>query len=170
MVNEGGKTMDLTNDERAALAVLDDMTLAAREAYNAALLACNAAESEYEYASMAAALVMVRRALAAEAEVTRLRAENATLRASTDAAVDGVRAMLPAALKVAREEGAEEMRSRCVVRCEELAEQESAIARAAEARGDQLSAAIRRDQAIARLQVAYALRALRLGGRVEAKP
>lgn len=111
MVNEGGDTMDLTNDERAALAVLDDMTLAAREAYNAALLACNAAESEYEYASMAAALVMVRRALAAEAEVTRLRAENATLRASTDAAVDGVRAMLPAALKVAREEGAAELRA-----------------------------------------------------------
>lgn len=59
--------MDLTNDERAALAVLNDTTLAAREAYNAAA-------AEYERASMAAALVMVRRALAAEAEVTRLRA------------------------------------------------------------------------------------------------
>ena len=46
-------------------------------------------------------------------ELQRLRAENATLRASTDAAVDGVRAMLPAALKVAREEGAAAMREQC---------------------------------------------------------
>lgn len=45
------------------------------------------------------------------AEVAHLRAENATLRASTDAAVDGVRAMLPAALKIAREEGAAELRA-----------------------------------------------------------
>ena len=48
---------------------------------------------------------------AAEAEVTRLRAENDMPRASTDAAVDGVREMLPAALKVAREEGAAELRA-----------------------------------------------------------
>lgn len=36
-------------------------------------------------------------------EVLRLRAENDMLRKSTDAAVDGVRAMLPEALRVARD-------------------------------------------------------------------
>lgn len=46
-------------------------------------------------------------------EVLRLRAENDMLRKSTDAAVDGVRTMLPAALKVAREEGAAAMLARC---------------------------------------------------------
>ena len=48
------------------------------------------------------------------AEVAHLRAENATLRASTDAAVDGVRAMLSEALRVAREEGAAALRSALV--------------------------------------------------------
>lgn len=67
-----------------------------------------------------------------------------------------------AALATARREGAEEMRERCSARCEELAEQESSLAHAAEARGDQLSAAVRRDRAIARLQVAADIRALPL--------
>ena len=53
-------------------------------------------------------------------ELQRLRAENATLRASTDAAVDGVRAMLPEALRIAREEGAAEMRERCAIACNEI--------------------------------------------------
>lgn len=53
-------------------------------------------------------------------EFQRLRAENATLRASTDAAVDGVRAMLPETLRIAREEGAAEMRERCAIACSEI--------------------------------------------------
>lgn len=108
MVTEG---MDMTDDVRAALAALDDMTREACAAYDAAA-------KEYERASMAAALTLVRRALAAEAEVTRLRAENDVLRKSTDAAVDGVRAMLPAALAMARREGAEAMASRAEAACE----------------------------------------------------
>lgn len=48
------------------------------------------------------------------ADVTRerdaLRTENEGLRKHTDAAVDGVRAMLPAALGIARRDGAEAMR------------------------------------------------------------
>ena len=51
------------------------------------------------------------------AEVKRLRAENDVLRKSADAAVDGVRAMLPAALKVAREE----KREACAARLERAA-------------------------------------------------
>ena len=69
---------------------------------------------------MAAALTLVRRALAAEAEVTRLRAENDVLRKSTDAAVDGVRAMLPEALKVAREEGEAAAREWAANVCERM--------------------------------------------------
>jgi hypothetical protein len=46
----------------------------------------------------------------AVAEVRRLTAALAAHARHTDAAVDGVRAMLPAALKIAREEGAEGMR------------------------------------------------------------
>ena len=52
------------------------------------------------------------------AEVKRLRAENDVLRKSADAAVDGVRAMLPAALKVAREE----KREACAARLEREAD------------------------------------------------
>lgn len=111
MVTEG---MDMTDDVRAALAALDDMTREACAAYDAAA-------KEYERASMAAALTLVRRALAAEAEVTRLRAENDVLRKSTDAAVDGVRAMLPAALATARREGAEAMQVLCKKTCRTVA-------------------------------------------------
>lgn len=75
MVNEGGETMDLTDDERAALAVLDDMTREACAAYGDAAAA-------WERASMAAALTLVRRALAAEAEIARL---NAAAAAEADA-------------------------------------------------------------------------------------
>ena len=57
-------------------------------------------------------------ALRAEAE--RLRAENATLRKATDAAVDGVRAMLPAALEIARREGAEASAALCDRRAEAM--------------------------------------------------
>jgi hypothetical protein len=110
MVTEG---MDMTDDVRAALAALDDMTREACAAYDAAA-------KEYERASMAAALTLVRRALAAEAEVTRLRAENDVLRKSTDAAVDGVRAMLPEALKVAREEGEAAAREWAANVCERM--------------------------------------------------
>lgn len=159
--------MDLTNDERAAIAALDDMTITAREAYNAALLACNAAELEYERASVVAALVMVRRALTAEAEVTRLRAENATLRASTDAAVDGVRAMLPAALKVAREEGAAEMRERCAAACNEISKGHNERAKACTKDRDeewQWGHAGGADECIA------AIRALPLDAPAEVKP
>lgn len=53
-------------------------------------------------------------------ELQRLRAENATLRASTDAAVDGVRAMLPEALKVAREEGEAAAREWAANVCERM--------------------------------------------------
>ena len=55
------------------------------------------------------------------AEVKRLRAENATLRKATDAAVDGVRAMLPAALEIARREGAEAMALRAEAACDGVA-------------------------------------------------
>lgn len=52
------------------------------------------------------------------ADVTRerdaLRAENAGLRKHTDAAVDGVRAMLPEALGIARRDGAEAMREQAL--------------------------------------------------------
>ncbi len=57
---------------------------------------------------------------AAEAEVTRLRAENDVLRKSTDAAVDGVRAMLPDALRVAREEGEAAAREWAANVCERM--------------------------------------------------
>lgn len=56
--------------------------------------------------------------------------------------------------------GAEAMRERCAARCDELAEQESELSRATEARGDQYNAAIRRDRAIARLQAAAEIRTL----------
>ena len=55
------------------------------------------------------------------AEVRRLTAALAAHARHTDAAIDGVRAMLPAALEIARREGAEAMRERCDVEldCEE---------------------------------------------------
>ena len=80
---------------------------------------------------------------------------------------------LTAALATARREGAEEMRERCAARCEELADQESALAHAAEERGDQHSAAIHRHRGIARLQAAAEIRALPLdapGGATCARP
>lgn len=77
-------------------------------------------------------------------------------------ALDGEIDNLRAETEIARRESAEKMRARCVARCEELAEQESALSRAAEARGDQYDAAIRRDRAIARLQAAADLRRLPL--------
>jgi len=52
------------------------------------------------------------------AEVRRLTAALAAHQRLTDAAVDGVRAMLPAALEIARREGAEAMRSTCVALCQ----------------------------------------------------
>ena len=157
MVTDG---MDMTDDSRAALAALDDMTREACAAYDAAAV-------EYERASMAAALTLVRRALAAEAEVTRLRAENDVLRASTDAAVDGVRAMLPEALKVAREEGAADMR----VRCADLAEAARRTHQRA-AQSQSLSAATREAalaKADAASDIAAALAGLTLNAPAEVK-
>ena len=185
--------MDMTDDVRAALAALDDMTREACAAYDAAA-------AEYERASMAAALTLVRRALAAEAEVTRLarladteaaatraqwraddetiyalraevtrlRAENDALRKSTDAAVDGVRAMLPEALKVAREEGAADMR----VRCADLAGAARRTYQRA-AQSQSLSAATREAalaKADAASDIADALAGLTLNAPAEVKP
>lgn len=55
------------------------------------------------------------------AEVRRLTAALAAHARHTDAAVDGVRAMLPAALTIARREGAEAMRKECAEVCERTA-------------------------------------------------
>jgi hypothetical protein len=51
------------------------------------------------------------------AEVRRLTAALAAHARHTDAAIDGVRAMLPAALEIARREGAEAMRERAAQAC-----------------------------------------------------
>ena len=158
MVTDG---MGMTDDVRAALAALDDMTREACAAYDAAA-------KEYERTSMAAALTLVRRALAAEAEVTRLRAENDVLRKSTDAAVDGVRALLPESLKVAREEGAADMR----VRCAGLAEAARRTYQRA-AQSQSLSAATREAalaKADAASDIAAALAGLTLNAPAEVKP
>ena len=53
------------------------------------------------------------------AEVRRLTAALAAHARHTDAAIDGVRAMLPAALEIARREGAEAMRAAIVERLKE---------------------------------------------------
>lgn len=62
------------------------------------------------------------------AEVRCLRAQLAVHQSATDAAVDGVRAMLPAALATARREGAEEMRSACMEACRDALRDPSDIA------------------------------------------
>jgi hypothetical protein len=54
------------------------------------------------------------------AEVRRLTAALAAHARHTDAAVDGVRAMLPAALEIARREGAASMRERAANVCERM--------------------------------------------------
>ena len=88
-------------------------------------------------------------------EVLRLRAENDMLRKSTDAAVDGVRAMLPEALKIARE--AE--RVACAAECSRAAEGEAARAESDLRIGDTRHAEIFSGRAKALLQMAQALRA-----------